>query len=282
MIQIYGCYQPDLEDVMKKDDNSKHIDLDLDALSDVPDTPKPTGTLAVKGLSVGELSELSKKDPATLTPVQSQQLEEASERMREALKAFEPIAPQLKEAMNVGQQAAREAQKILGNFKMPDIAALIEPPMMHGLMSESIKMPAIIPPASSVEQQKQTFLLERMVGAFEAQNAERDADLHQAIRPTYDSKNHLLIFANTPIPIPEDSDQEELCKALFRGGKPVKNPLQIGDVLMKMNVPIERIRGSKKVHSAKQALNDRVEKATQIKELFVIDSKKVWFNQKYL
>lgn len=279
MIQIRCSYQRDLEDVMKKDDNSKHVDLDLDALSDVPDTPKPTRKFATKGLSIGELSELSSKNPADLTPTERQLLQTANDQIQEAIK---PVLPQLKDAMSVSKQVVQEAQKALNNFKMPDMSNLMPPTIDFPGSTSSFVIPPTIPPASSVEQQKQTFLLERMVGAFEAQNAERDADLHQAIRPTYDSKNHLLIFANTPIPIPEDSDQEELCKALFRGGKPVKNPLQIGDVLIKMNVPIERIRGSKKVHSAKQALNDRVEKATQIKELFVIDSKKVWFNQKYL
>jgi hypothetical protein len=245
--------------------------LDLDALDDEP-APAQGSKLRKfgTGVTVGEIIELGKKDPATLTPTQKKQLEDANETMR---KFAERAAPNLAKVVQASSGIGEMMRKFGEGFRVP------EPPSLYG---PDFKMPAIIPPASGAEQQKQTLLLQQLVETFEAQTAERDADLHQAIRPSYDANKRALVFANTIIDIPEDTDQEKLCLTLFRAGKPVKKPVELGVALEKMGVPLDRIKGNKKVHSAKQALNDRVEKATQIKELFIIENKKVWVNDRYM
>jgi len=248
-------------------------DLDLDALEDDgPPAKGPRLGLPRAGVTVGELIELGKKDPATLTPTQKKQLEDANETMR---KFAERAAPNLAKVVQASSGIGEMMRKFGEGFRVPEFpsTALYEP---------DFKMPAIVPPASGAEQQRQTLLLQRLVETFEAQTAERDADLHQAIRPSYDANKRVLVFANTIIDIPEDTDQEKLCLTLFRAGKPVKKPVELGVALEKMGVPLDLIKGNKKVHSAKQALNDRVEKATQIKELFIIENKKVWFNNRYM
>ena len=245
--------------------------IDLDALADKPGS---------KSISIGELSELSKKDPSQLTPTQCKQVKEANEQIATAIK---PMLPQIKDMMSVGQQAAKALEGLrLPAIKFPEIPDIsrfvAEPPSL----TREVIMPNIIPPASSTEQRKQTYLLERMVDAFEAQNAEKDADIKRIIRPNYDAKRRVLIFSNTLIEIPENSDQEVICKALFRGGKPASKPVQIGDILDKLGVPMDQLKGNKKVHYAKSALNTRIAKATQVDDLFVIEKKRLWFNQKYL
>lgn len=239
----------------------KNHDLDLDALASERQ-PRRVALGKNKAITLGDLKELSKKDPATLSPIEKKSLEDANATMKKLVERVEPFS-----------DAGRKISEMVKPFEMPE-RSLFETPR--------ITMPAVIPPANSTEQLKQTQLLQRMVEAFEVQNADRDVDLHLATRPSYDAKKHLLIFANTPIDIPENSDQEKLCQILFRGGKPVKKPVELGDALEKMGVPLDRIKGNKKIHSAKQALNDRVEKATQIKELFLVASKKVWFNPRYM
>lgn len=80
----------------KKDDVTELVkyDLNLNALSDEPVTAKEFVT---KGLTLGELSELSQQDPSELTPQQREQVQKANEQLSEALK---PILPQIKNAIN--------------------------------------------------------------------------------------------------------------------------------------------------------------------------------------
>lgn len=88
--------------------------LDLDALADEPTPSK--GVVLKRSGSVGEIIELSEKDPAQLTDAQRQQISDANKRLTEA---FKPVimSPQFKEAMNVGQRMTQ----VLESIKIPDI-----------------------------------------------------------------------------------------------------------------------------------------------------------------
>lgn len=251
--------------------------LDLDALADKP----PAGPrLPAKGngVTIGEVIDLSKKDPSQLTAAQRKLVTDTNKQLADAMK---PLMPQIKQAMDTRLKMDKMLEGIkLPTFNFPDLLDInhfVASPRMPELTAVDI-----IPPSNATEQRKQTFLLERMVTAFEAQNNEKDADLLRLIRPTYDAKKRVLIFSNTLIDISEDSDQETICKALFRSGKPVPKPVQIGDVLEKLGVPLDQLKGNKKVHYAKSALNTRIAKATQVDDLLVIDKKRLWFNKKYL
>jgi hypothetical protein len=108
------------------------------------------------------------------------------------------------------------------------------------------------------------------------------------VPPTYDAKKRQLTFLNATVNIQESSDQETLCKMLFRGGKPVKQPVEKGDIYDSFGLELygmsakEKEKARRKIYSTKDALNNKVLKETkQVGDLFIVD-KTVWFNQKYL
>jgi hypothetical protein len=142
-----------------------------------------------------------------------------------------------------------------------------------------IDIPRLPRPTSYDNQIRQNKLLQQMVTALEAQNAENNADFKRLVIPTYNAKTGQLIFANTVIDIPS-GDQQDLCKILFKKSKPSK-PVNIGDALMKMDIPMDNIKGNKKVHYTKAHLNDTVAKAVQVSDLVIIEKKKVSINKKY-
>lgn len=277
-------------------DEKPKIDLDLDADGKTDDaTTKPVKynldeePITVidtskyrSGLSVDEWSKLKKQDPLTLTPAQKKALETADASVKQML---ERVGPQLSELTKMSTAFSRSLGKFdFGSVLQRTLPTLPTMPIVErhpSLMDDMDWAEAIVPPASSAEQAKQTVLLERMVEAFEAQNAERSADTQKLLRPSYDAKNRKLIFANTIIDIPT-GDQELVCKCLFRASKPVSKPVGIGDVLIKLGVPTNQIKGNKRVHYAKAHLNTTVAKKVQVSDLFEIENKSIWFNPKYL
>lgn len=163
------------------------------------------------------------------------------------------------------EQFLKTTTKLLENFKMPAI-----PSFTPSL--ENIKFTP--PPNHAAEQ---VALLRQLV----ATNSQKTDP--KLITPSYDASTPQLIFCNTIINIASGSDKEIICKKLFRAGKPVKNPVEKGDLYEALGVlgqSKEVMR--KKVYSAKDALNTLVGKKTGVDDLFVIVDKKLWFNQNYL
>ena len=159
-----------------------------------------------------------------------------------------------------------------------------------GNLSRSISLPPIadnqidfppievIPKPNLAEQKKQTRLLEKLA----EQNSDRNSNIHNAIQPRYDSIKNILYFSNTPIEITKES-QQIFCKRLFRGGMPVKRPvdkMNLDKVLKIEELSQEKRR--KKIYAIKDALNTLIYKHTHIDDLFVIVKGRVWFNDKYL
>jgi hypothetical protein len=278
--QPYKKSEKDLDlDAISKNDNSSNkpivYNLDEEPIA-VIDTSKFKDRLSVK-----EWGKLKKQNPTTITPDQKKLLEVTDTSVK---KELGQIAPQLNEITKLGKMM----NKTIGRFDFSSITPKMMPtlptvptiePYRSDLLENVNLIKNIVPPASSDEQAKQTALLEHMVEAFEAQNAERDADTRKLLRPSYDTKSHKLIFANTIIDIPS-GDQQDLCRILFKKSKPSK-PVNIGDALMKMDILIDNIKGNKKVYYTKAHLNDTVAKAVQIGDLVVVDNKKILINKKY-
>ncbi len=144
---------------------------------------------------------------------------------------------------------------------------------------EQFKLPAVssIPmPRPNVYQAEQVRLLQQI-----ADNNSQQTD-KRLTAPTYNKAKRQLIFCNTVIVIPANTDQEALCQLLFRSGKPVKRPLEIGDALLKLGVPLDRVKDNKKISYAKRELNERIAKATQVDDLFIIENHQITFNEKYV
>jgi hypothetical protein len=160
------------------------------------------------------------------------------------------------------EEFVKNAQRVIKNFSMPNFE-------LPKLSPEVLTMP----PNYDAEQ---TRLL-RMIAEKDDQRLDKNL-----ISPTYDKDKRQLVFCNTIIQIPADSDQEGLCKALFRSGKPTKKPLDIGDALLKLGVPADKLKDNKKISYAKRELNERIAKQTQIDDLFVIANRQISFNEKYV
>lgn len=280
-------------------DEKPKVDLDLDAVGKTDSaTNKPAKynldeePIAVidtskyrSGLSVDEWSKLKKQDPASLTPAQKKLMEATDARAKEAI---ERLAPHIKEMTKIGEMV----NKSVGKFDFSSLIPKITPtlptlpvvePYRNELLEDTTWMENITPPASSVEQAKQTVLLERMVEVFEGQNAERDADTLRLIEPRYDRKKRVLTFANTPIRLTADSDAEIICKKLFWSGRPVKHPVEKGEIMELLYIrATSNTERKKTLYNKVAAVNRIVEKKTGINKLFDFVDKKLWFNTNYV
>lgn len=251
--------------------------IDLDAISGevVPDGPRRP-RIKRMGMTLGEWSELKKREPSTLTEAQRAAVAHADATFKESMQRLAPAIERAK-SIHLGE-GVQNALKAVSQFRVEDLMPRMYEPTLPDLSSI-----AIAPSATSVEQRKQTLLLERLVDTFEAQGAERDADIRKLIRPAYDADKHILIFGNALIDIPVGTDQEILCKRLFRSGKPVKHAVEKGDMYEKLGILGQNPEAMrKKLYSAKDALNDRIARQTSVNDLFVMVDKKLWFNEKYL
>ncbi len=271
-------------------DEKPKVDLDLDAVGKTSDgsskaeksiqLPKNRNTLSVK-----EWSELKKQDPASLTPAQKKLMEATDARAKEAI---ERLAPHIKEMSKIGEMV----NKSVGKFNFSSLIPKITPtlptmpviePYRNELLEDTAWIENITPPASSVEQVKQTVLLERMVEAFEGQNAEHDADTLRLIEPRYDRKKRVLTFANTPIRLTADSDAEIICKKLFWSGRPVKHPVEKGEIMELLYIrATSNTERKKTLYNKVAAVNRIVEKKTGVDKLFDFVDKKLWFNTNYV
>jgi hypothetical protein len=245
---------------MADDKSSKKVSLNLD-------DPKYSN-----GLSVGEWQKLSKQDPATLTPSQQKSLTQANESIREATKG---ISSQL-------------ANMVKG-VSIPDIRSLMpDIPKSPALSMSNLSLPPIetyqpnfddidfTPDTTMVDNQiKQTALLERLLEVQSQQ--QQNSDLMKLIEPRYDRKKRIITFANTQIRLTADSDNEIICKKLFWDGRPVRRPVEKGDIMELLGTT-----DKKAFYNKVASLNKTVEKATGVEKLFDFVDKKLWFNTKYV
>lgn len=245
---------------MADDKSSKEVSLNLD-------DPKYS-----KGLSVDEWQKLSKQNPATLTPSQQKTLTQANDSIREATKG---ISTQL--------------ASIVKGVSMPDIRSLMpDIPKSPALSMSSLSLPLIetyqpnfddidfTPDTTMVDNQiKQTALLERLLEVQSQQ--QQNSDLMKLIEPRYDRKKRVITFANTQTRLVADSDNEIICKKLFWDGRPVRRPVEKGDIMELLGTT-----DKKAFYNKVASLNKLIEKTTGVDKLFDFVDKKLWFNTKYV
>jgi hypothetical protein len=251
---------------MKKDDNSKHVDLDLDALNDSPLPSK--GVLLPKAktnyeFTVGELDELRKKDPSTLTDVQ-----------KTAIDTLDKSAESLVAAIN----------KVRDGTIGADIKRLMENiPKVPTLPSFDYDMPALVAPVSpptSTEQIRQTALLTELVDKLGKQQQADHADIKNLLRPHYYADKKLLVFRNRLIDVTKGKEYEAFCKIMFRSGEPRSKPIQFGDLLDKLGV--HDTKDTAHIRNLVNNFNNFIAKETTISDLFYARKLEVYFEAKYL
>lgn len=245
---------------MADDKSSKEVSLNLD------------DTKYSKGLSVDEWQKLSKQNPATLTPSQQKTLTQANDSIREATK-------------DISTQIA----SMMKGVSIPDIRSLMPEFPKSSLMSMSnLSLPPIEtyqpnfddidfkPDTTMVNNQiKQTALLERLLEIQSQQ--QQNNDLMKLIEPRYDRKRRVITFANTQTRLVADSDNEIICKKLFWDGRPVRHPVEKGDIMELLGTT-----DKKAFYNKVASLNKLIEKTTGVDKLFYFVDKKLWFNTKYV
>ena len=235
--------------------------LDLGAIAGSSQSQKGYHKKDGKGHSLGELKELNKKSYSELKPSERKLRDEYNIQLSNTIKQFGTTGI----GISSGFQRMWPS---LPRFDLP-----------------KIDVSKLNQPASAEQQQMANELLGRLANAAEAQNMKRDSDMHSAIQPRFDVKNHILYFANTPIELGNESEQLKFCKKLFRAGSPVKSPVEIGDFYEVLDIEgLSNIQKKKKVYNLKSSLNELVAKTTPttISNLFIVIDKKIWFNEKYL
>lgn len=236
---------------MADENSSKKISLNLD-------DPKYK-----KGLSVGEWQKLSKQDPATLSPSQQKSLTQANDSFREATKGLSTQLANMTKGFTTP-----DIRSLMPNLALPD-------PTTYRPIPDLAEID-FTPDTTMVDNQiKQTALLEQILQA-QSQQAQ-NSDLMKLIEPRYDRKKRTITFANTQIRLVADSDNEIICKKLFWDGRPVRRPVEKGDIMELLGTT-----DKKALYNKVASLNKLVDKETGVEKLFDFVDKKLWFNTKYV
>lgn len=251
---------------MSNEDGSKDQKIEKPILS--IDTSKYRN-----GLSVSEWEKLSKKASTTLTPTQKKTLTEANDSLKK-----------------VAQSVSSQMTGLMKGVSMPDIRSLIPDLPKSFLSLSDLSLPPIetyrpipnleyinLKPDTSLidEQRQQTALLERLLEVQSQQ--QQNSDLLRLIEPRYDRGKRVITFSNTQIRLIANSDNEIICKKLFWDGRPVRRPVEKGDIMELLGTT-----DKKAFYNKVASLNKHVEKTTGVEKLFDFVDKKLWFNAKYV
>lgn len=245
---------------MADDKSSKEVSLNLD-------DPKYS-----KGLSVGEWQKLSKQDPTTLTPSQQKSLTQANDSIREATKGLSTQLANMTKGISIP-----DIRSFMPEFPKSSFASManLSLPSIETYQPDFSNID-IRPDTTMVDNQiKQTALLEQILIA-QSQQAQ-NSDLMKLIEPRYDRKKRVITFANTQIRLVADSDNEIICKKLFWDGRPVRRPVEKGDIMELLGTT-----DKKALYNKVASLNKLVDKETGVEKLFDFVDKKLWFNTKYV
>lgn len=289
------CDSESTEDVMTDDKNNspEKYDLDLDELSD--DKPIVAGSRKLspenrvdftktseqnkdRYISVGQIEELSKMAATERQRIIDNSLTK---------KQIEDIEGHQKMLAEFGKKISESTRSLftsgaLANIKLPsidlpDISRYMERP------DPIAYVPHIEPSPTAKEQYRQTSLMQELVDAFKAQNNADNSQLLRLLEPRFDKRKHVLIFANTPIKFTPDSDADLICGRLFRSGKPVKHPVEKGDLIELLAIRAATNTERKKtLYNKIAAVNRLIEKETGAEKLFDFIDKKLWFNTVYV
>jgi len=278
---------------MKNDQDNipKKYDLDLDELSDDKpivintkkfkpenrvDFTKTSEQNAGRYISVGQIEELAK------LPDDERKRIKDSSLTKENLADIESHDKTLAE---LGQTMSKKYSSLfnLGNniklptISVPDLSRFVQQPDPIAFV------PNIEARPTAKQQREQTAILQDLANSIKAQNRAENPELLRLLEPRFDRRKHVLIFANTPIKLTPDSDADLICGRLFRSGRPVKHPVEKGDLIDLLAVrDATSAKRMKTLYNKIASVNRLVEKETGAEKLFDFVDKKLWFNTIYV
>jgi hypothetical protein len=268
-------------------------DLDLDELSD--DKPIVAGS---RKLSLGnsvdftETSEQNKDRYVSIGQAEQLMKMAATERQRimnnsltkqqvADIEGHQKILSELAKKISENTRSLFTSSSLaaikLPSINVPDIGRYMQHP------EPAVYVPHIEARPTAKEQYRQTSLMQELVDAFKAQNGADNSELLRLLEPRFDRRKHVLIFANTPIKLTPDSDADLICGRLFHSGKPVKHPVEKGDLIELLVIRAATNTERKKtLYNKVAAVNRLIEKETGAEKLFDFIDKKLWFNTIYV
>jgi hypothetical protein len=268
-------------------------DLDLDELSDDKpivagsrklspenrvDFTKPSEQNKDRYISIGQIEELTKmaateRQRIIDSSLTKQQVADIEGHQKMLAEFGKKISESTRSLFTSGSLANIK----LPNIDLPDISRYVQRP------DPIAYVPHIEPSPTAKEQYRQTSLMQELVDTIKAQSGADNSKLLSLLEPRYDKRKHVLIFANTPIKLTPDSDADLICGRLFRSGKPVKHPVEKGDLidLLAIREPTSTKR-MKALYNKVASVNRLVEKETGAEKLFDFIDKKLWFNTIYV
>lgn len=280
---------------MTKDDDNipKKYDLDLDELSD--DKPIVINTSKFNPENRVDFTKTSEQNEGRYISVgQIEELAKMAEDERKRIKSVSLTSEHLKDidshkktVAEFGQTMSKTINSMfnsgsLSNIKLPtintpDFSRYMQQPDPIAIM------PHIEARPTAQQQNKQTAILQELVDSIKAQNKSDNSELLRLLEPRFDKRKHRLIFANTIIQLTTDSDTDLLCGRLFRSGKPVKHPVEKGDLIDLFAIrDVSSDKRMKTLYNKIKAINRIIEKETGAEKLFDFVDKKLWFNTIYV
>jgi len=278
---------------MKSDQDNipKKYDLDLDELSD--DKPivintkkfKPENRVdftknseqnAGRYISVGQIEELAK------LPEDERKRIKDSSLTKENLADIESHGKTLAELWQTMSKKYSSLFNFGNNIKLPtisvpDLSRFVQQPDPIAFV------PNIEARPTAKQQREQTAILQDLANSIKAQNRAENPELLRLLEPRFDRRKHVLIFANTPIRLTPDSDADLICRRLFRSGRPVKHPVEKGDLIDLLAVrDATSAKQMKTLYNKIASVNRLVEKEIGAEKLFDFVDKKLWFNTIYV
>lgn len=96
-------------------------------------------------------------------------------------------------------------------------------------------------------------------------------------------KNKMICFCGKEIPVPEDTNIEQVCRVIFRDKESMLKDWSNDEMIECWDTQIEICKKNlRKVYTAGLALNEKIAMETTIKELFLVTTKSIRINPFYL
>jgi len=99
--------------------------------------------------------------------------------------------------------------------------------------------------------------------------------------PVYDPVSHKITFAGVDIQIPYNSDQDLLCKTLFKNGATMCREWSWDVILEKWGDGAPPGKGWRTVYNAGREINNKVATETTVKDLLLVRKLTIAVNPKY-
>jgi hypothetical protein len=99
--------------------------------------------------------------------------------------------------------------------------------------------------------------------------------------PVYNTISHKITFAGVDIQIPYNSDQDLLCKTIFKSSATMRKEWSWDEVIEKWGEDASPRKGWRTVYNAGREVNDKVSTETTVKDLLLVKKLTIAVNPRF-